>query len=68
MAQLRRKLDEMLFGFVVGRTTTDAIFLVRRLMSGKVFWAKNKLLYLMFIGLEKTFKRDPYSVIEVFQP
>ena len=41
------------FGFVLGRGTTDAIFVVRQLQEK--YLAANKRLYMAFIDLEKAF-------------
>ena len=39
----------MQFGFVPGRSTTNAIFIVRQLQEK--FWAVNKTLYMAFVDL-----------------
>ncbi|MCP3657197.1 MAG: hypothetical protein GY766_20280 [Herbaspirillum sp.] len=57
----RVSLDEMQFGFMPGRGTTDALFLVRQLQEK--FLAKSKPLYLAFVDLEKAFDRVPRAVI-----
>ena len=44
-------IDDMQFGFMPGRGTTDAFFIVRQLQE--TFLAKNKNLYFAFIDLEK---------------
>ena len=52
--QLIRKqvrIDDMQFGFSSGKTTTDAIFIVRQLQEKHL--AAGKLLYLAFVDLEK---------------
>ena len=54
------KLDEMQFGFRAGKSTTDAIFIVR-LMQEK-FLEKKKELWMAFIDLEKAFYRVPCEV------
>ena len=48
-------IDEMQFGFVPGRGTTDAIFLLRQLQEK--YLGKRKNLYLAFVDLEKAFDR-----------
>ena len=49
-------IDEMQFGFVPGRGTTDAIFIVRQ---QEKYIAAKKLLYCAFIDLEKAFDHVP---------
>ena len=46
-------IDDSQFGFVPGRGTTDAIFVVRQLQ--KKYLAANKRLYMPFVDLEKIF-------------
>ena len=53
-------IDESQFGFVPGRGTTDAIFVVRQLQK---YLAANKRLYLAFVNLDKAFDRVPMKVI-----
>ena len=48
------------FGFVPGRGTTDAIFVVRQLRE---YLAANKGLYMAFVDLEKAFDGVPRKVI-----
>ena len=55
------KIDDMQFGFMPGRDTTDAIFIVRQLQEK--YLAKNKNLYLAFVDLEKAFDRVPRQVL-----
>ena len=55
------KIDDMQFGFMPGRGTTDAIFIVRQLQEK--FLAKNKNLYLVFVDLEKAFNMVPCQVL-----
>ena len=51
----------MQFGFMPGRGTTDAIFIVRQMQEK--YLAANKPLYLAFLDLEKAFDRVPRQVI-----
>ena len=54
-------IDDMQFGFMPGRGTTDAIFILRQLQEKHL--AKNKKLYFTFVDLEKAFDRIPRKVI-----
>ena len=49
------------FGFVPGRGTTDAIFVVQQLQEK--YLAANKRLYMAFVDLEKSFDCVPWKVI-----
>ena len=54
-------VDDSQFGFVPGRGTTDAIFVVRQLQEK--YQPVNKRLYMAFVDLEKAFDRVPQKVI-----
>ena len=54
-------IDTMQFGFVPGRGTTDAIFIIRQLQEKYI--AANKPLYFAFVDLEKAFDRVPRKVL-----
>ena len=45
------KVGEMQFGFMPGRGTTDALFIVRRMQDK--YREKDKKLYMCFVNLEK---------------
>jgi len=55
------KIDDMQFGFIKGKGTTDAIFIVRQML--KNFRVKGNKLYFGFVDLEKAFVRVPREVI-----
>ena len=48
--------DDSQFGFVPGRGTTDAIFVIRQLQEK--YLAANKRLYMAFVDLEKAFDQS----------
>ena len=54
-------IDEMQFGLVSGRGTTDVIFVVCQLQEKYI--AANKLLYFAFVDLEKALDRVPKKVL-----
>jgi hypothetical protein len=53
------KVDKMQFGFMPGKGTTDAIFVVRQMQERH---QKKKKLYYAFVDLEKAFDRVPREV------
>ena len=55
-------LDKMQFGFMPGKGTVDAIFIVKRMEEE--YQEKDKKLYMCFVDMEKTFDRVPIKVIE----
>lgn len=56
------QVDDMQCGFMPGKGTTDAIFMVRMLQEK--YARKKKKLYYCFVDLEKAFDRVPRRVIE----
>ena len=55
------KIDDMQFGFVSGKGTVDAIFMMRQLQ--KKFLEKRKDLFFAFVDLEKAFDKVPREVV-----
>ena len=55
------EIDDMRFGFMKGKGTTDAIVMARQMQEN--FRVKGKKLYFGFVDLEKTFDRVPRKVI-----
>ena len=55
------QIDEMQFGFMPGRGTIDAIFILRQLQEK--YLAKKKTLYFAFVDLEKAFDRVPREIV-----
>ena len=54
-------IDNMQFGFMPGKGTTDAIFIMRQVQEKHQ--AKKKKLYYAFVDLEKVFDRVPIEVV-----
>ena len=55
------EIDDMQFGFMKGKGTTDAFFMARQMQEN--FRVKGKKLYFGFVELEKAFDRVPREVI-----
>ena len=55
------KVNDMQFGFIKGKGTSDAIFTVRQMQEN--FRVKGKKLYFGFVDLEKAFDGVPREVI-----
>ena len=55
-------IDNMQFGFMPGKRTTDAIFIMRQVQEKHQ--AKKKKLYYAFVDLEKAFDRVPREVLK----
>ena len=55
------KIDDMQFGFMPGRCTTDAIFIVRQIQEAHI--RKNWNLYFALVDLEKAFDRVTRKVL-----
>ena len=56
-------IDDMQFGFMKGKGTTDAIFIARQLQEN--FRVKGKKIYFGFVDLEKAFDTVPREVISL---
>ena len=56
------KVDQMHFGFMPGRSTVDAIFILMRMQES--YLEKNRKLFICFVVLEKAFDRVPRKVIK----
>ena len=59
--QQQVEIDDTQFGFMKGKGTTDAIFIVRQMQEN--FRVKGEKLYFGFVDLEKAFDRVPREVI-----
>ena len=55
-------VDDIQFGFIPGRGTTDALFIVRRMQEE--YKEKDKILYTCFVNLEKIFDRVPRRAMQ----
>ena len=58
---MKVNIDDMQFGFMSGKGTVDAIFIVRQLQEK--FMEKRKDLFYAFVDLEKAFERVPRDVV-----
>ena len=56
------KVDDMQFGFMPGKGTTDALFILRRMQEE--FRGREKKLYMCFVDLEKAFDRVSGKVMK----
>ena len=61
LIRTRISIDSMQFGFMPGRGTTDAIFILRQLHEK--YLGKKKNIYFAFVDPEKAFDRVPRSVL-----
>ena len=61
--RLRKNISifENQFGFMLGRSTTEAIYLLRRLMG--LYKDRKVDLHLVFVNLEKAYDRVPQEVV-----
>ena len=57
-------IDNMQFGFMPGKGTTDATFIMRQVQEKHQ--AKKKKLFYAFMDLEKAFDRVPREVVRLF--
>ena len=55
------KIDDMQFGFMAGKGTTDATFIVRQ--QQEKYLAKKKDLWISFVDLENAFDRVPRELV-----
>ena len=56
------QVDNMQFGFMPGRGTTNTLFILRRMQEE--YREKDKKLYMCFVDLEKPFDRVPRRVMQ----
>ena len=60
------EIDDMQFGFMKGKGTTDAIFMARQMQEN--FRVEGKKLYFGFVDMEKAVDRVPREVISWAMP
>ena len=58
---MKVNIDDMQFGFMSGKGTVDAIFIVRQLQEK--FMEKRKDLFYAFVDLDKAFDRASRDVV-----
>ena len=55
-------IDDMQFGFMPGKGTIEAVFILRRIQEE--YLVKQKKLYMCFVDLEKAFDKLPRKIVE----
>ena len=55
-------IDDMQFSFTPVKSTIDAVFILRQIQEE--YLAKQKMLYMCFVNLEKALDRVPRKVVE----
>ena len=58
------KIDSMQFGFMAGKSTTDAIFIVRQLQEK--YLARNKELWMTFVDLDTVSREVVWWALDVW--